>query len=129
MSAKPEEIEAMVKFALDKFGRLDVLHNNAMFSVFGLRTADIDLRGWQNTLNVSLTAYWYGIKVAINEAMLPQGKGVDYQYRLGCWVHRQLYAMRLQCCQGGSVELDPRDRDRVRAQGYPLQRDLPGSRP
>jgi len=74
--AKPEEIEAMIKFALDKFGRLDVLHNNAMFSVFGLRTADIDLRGWQNTLNVSLTAYWYGIKVAINEAMLPQGKGV-----------------------------------------------------
>ena len=74
--AKPEEIEAMVKFALAKFGRLDVLHNNAMFSVFGLRTADIDLRGWQNTLNVSLTAYWYGIKVAINEAMLPQGKGV-----------------------------------------------------
>jgi meso-butanediol dehydrogenase / (S,S)-butanediol dehydrogenase / diacetyl reductase len=73
--AKPDELEAMVKFAIDKFGRLDVLHNNAMYSVFGQHTADIDLRGWQLTLNVSLTAYWYGIKVAISEAMLPQGKG------------------------------------------------------
>jgi len=72
---KPEEIEAMIKFAVDKFGRLDVLHNNAMFSVFGQRTADIDLRGWQLTLNVSLTAYWYGIKVAITQAMLPQRSG------------------------------------------------------
>ncbi|HEY2105983.1 MAG TPA: SDR family oxidoreductase, partial [Candidatus Binataceae bacterium] len=73
--AKPEELEAMVQFALDKFGRLDVLHNNAMFSVFSTRTADIDLRGWERTLNVSLTAYWYGIKVAINQAMLPRGGG------------------------------------------------------
>ena len=73
--AKPDELEAMVRFVLDKFGRLDVLHNNAMFSVFSKRTADIDLRGWQLTLDVSLTAYWYGIKVAINEAMLPQGRG------------------------------------------------------
>lgn len=73
--AKPTEIEAMIKFALDKFGRLDVLHNNAMYSVFGLRTADIDLKGWQLSLNVSLTAYWYAIKVAINEAMLKQRQG------------------------------------------------------
>ncbi len=73
--AKPEEVEAMVRFALDKFGRLDVLHNNAMFSVFSKRTADIDLPGWQRTLEVSLTAYWYGIKAAITQAMLPQRRG------------------------------------------------------
>ncbi len=73
--AKPDDLEAMVRFVLHKFGRLDVLHNNAMFSVFSKRTADIDLHGWQRTLDVSLTAYWYGIKVAINEAMLPQGRG------------------------------------------------------
>jgi meso-butanediol dehydrogenase / (S,S)-butanediol dehydrogenase / diacetyl reductase len=73
--AKPDEVEAMVRFALDRFGRLDVMHNNAMYSVFSKRTADIDLRAWQMTLDVSLTAYWYGIKAAINQAMLPQGKG------------------------------------------------------
>ena len=70
------EIEAMIQFALNKFGRLDVLHNNAIYSVMGQRTADIELKGWQLTLDVSLTAYWYAIKVALNEAMLKQGKGV-----------------------------------------------------
>ena len=73
---KPEKIEAMIQFALDRFGRLDVLHNNAIFSVMGTRTADIDLKGWQLTMDVSLTAYWYAAKVAMNLAMLKQGKGV-----------------------------------------------------
>jgi meso-butanediol dehydrogenase / (S,S)-butanediol dehydrogenase / diacetyl reductase len=70
------DIETMVKFALDKFGRLDVLHNNAIFSVMGTRAADIELKGWQMTLDVSLTGYWYATKVALNQAMLSQGKGV-----------------------------------------------------
>jgi meso-butanediol dehydrogenase/(S,S)-butanediol dehydrogenase/diacetyl reductase len=69
------EIEAMIKFALDNFGRLDVLHNNAIFSVMGTRAADIDLKGWQRTMDVSLTAYWYATKLALNLAMLKQGKG------------------------------------------------------
>ncbi len=72
----PEQVEAMIKFALDKFGRLDVLHNNAIYSVMGQRTADIDFKGWQRTIDVSLTAYWYAAKTAINTAMLKQGKGV-----------------------------------------------------
>jgi meso-butanediol dehydrogenase/(S,S)-butanediol dehydrogenase/diacetyl reductase len=72
----PEQVEAMIKFALDRFGRLDVLHNNAIYSVMGLRAADIDLKGWQRTLDISLTAYWYAAKVTLNEAMLKQGKGV-----------------------------------------------------
>ena len=54
---KPEKIDAMIQFALDQFGRLDVLHNNAIFSVMGTRAADIDLKGWQLTMDVSLTAY------------------------------------------------------------------------
>jgi meso-butanediol dehydrogenase/(S,S)-butanediol dehydrogenase/diacetyl reductase len=69
------EVEAMIKFALDTFGRLDVLHNNAIFSVMGTRAADIDLKGWQRTMDVSLTAYWYATKLALNLAMLKQGKG------------------------------------------------------
>src|SRR5262245_6730611 len=70
------QVEAMSKFAVDKFGRLDVLHNNAIYSVMGLRAADIDLKGWQRTMDISLTAYWYAAKVALNQAMLKQGNGV-----------------------------------------------------
>ena len=70
----PKETERMIKFATDKFGRLDILHNNAVFTTVG-RIADITLEGWQKTLDVGLTAYWYATKIAIEKAMLAQKRG------------------------------------------------------
>jgi meso-butanediol dehydrogenase/(S,S)-butanediol dehydrogenase/diacetyl reductase len=32
---QPREVEAMIKFAVDRFGRLDLLHNNAVFATAG----------------------------------------------------------------------------------------------
>jgi meso-butanediol dehydrogenase/(S,S)-butanediol dehydrogenase/diacetyl reductase len=69
----PAEIERMIKFARDRFGRLDVLHNNAIFTTVG-RIGEISLEGWQKTLDVGLTAYWYATKCAL-ELMVPAGKG------------------------------------------------------
>jgi len=66
--------ERMVKFTLDKFGRLDILHNNAVFTTVG-HIHEITLEGWQKTVDVGLTAYWYASKCAIENAMLPQKKG------------------------------------------------------
>lgn len=71
---KPDEIEQMIAFATGRFGRLDVLHNNALFTVIG-RIGDLTLEGWKKTLDVSLTGYWYATKLAL-EPMLRQGKGV-----------------------------------------------------
>src|SRR5262245_32286901 len=70
----PIEVERMITFAIERFGRLDVLHNNALFTVLG-RIGDLTLDGWQKTLDVSLTGYWYATKLAL-EPMLRQGKGV-----------------------------------------------------
>jgi meso-butanediol dehydrogenase / (S,S)-butanediol dehydrogenase / diacetyl reductase len=70
----PKEVERMIKFTTDKFGRLDILHNNAIFTTVG-RIADLTLEGWQKTLDVGLTAYWYAIKIAIEKAMLAQKRG------------------------------------------------------
>jgi meso-butanediol dehydrogenase/(S,S)-butanediol dehydrogenase/diacetyl reductase len=70
----PKDIEGMIKFASSKLGRLDILHNNAVFTTMG-RMADITMEGWQKTLDVGLTAYWYGTKIAIQEAMLKQKSG------------------------------------------------------
>jgi meso-butanediol dehydrogenase / (S,S)-butanediol dehydrogenase / diacetyl reductase len=70
----PKEVERMIKFATSKFGRLDILHNNAVFTTVG-RIADITWEGWQKTLDVGLTAYWYATKVAIEQAMLPRRQG------------------------------------------------------
>ena len=70
---EPAEIEQMIAFATERFGRLDVLHNNALFTVVD-RIGDITLEGWKKTLDVSLTGYWYAIKIALGP-MLKQGKG------------------------------------------------------
>jgi meso-butanediol dehydrogenase/(S,S)-butanediol dehydrogenase/diacetyl reductase len=70
----PKEIEKMIKFATGKFGRLDILHNNAIYTTVG-RIADLTLEGWQKTVDVGLTAYWYATKIAIEHAMLPQRSG------------------------------------------------------
>ena len=70
----PKEVERMIEFATSKFGRLDILHNNAVFTTVG-RIADITWEGWQKTLDVGLTAYWYATKVALEQAMLPQRQG------------------------------------------------------
>ncbi len=70
----PSDIERMIKFAIDLFGRLDILHNNAVFTTVG-RIADISLEGWQKTLEVGLTGYWYATKIAIEKSMLARRSG------------------------------------------------------
>lgn len=69
----PAEIERMIKFACERFGRLDILHNNAIFTAVG-RIGELTLEGWRKTMDVGLTAYWYATKCAI-EVMLPQKRG------------------------------------------------------
>src|SRR5579883_1682012 len=71
--AQPKEVEAMIKFAVDRFGRLDILHNNAITASAG-HIGDISLAGWQKTIDVGLTAYWYATKCAIAE-MMPNKRG------------------------------------------------------
>jgi meso-butanediol dehydrogenase/(S,S)-butanediol dehydrogenase/diacetyl reductase len=44
------EIEKMIAFAPDRFGRLDILHNNALFTVVD-RIGDLSLEGWKKTLD------------------------------------------------------------------------------
>jgi meso-butanediol dehydrogenase/(S,S)-butanediol dehydrogenase/diacetyl reductase len=67
------EIEKMIAFTMERFGRLDILHNNALFTVVD-RIGDLSLEDWKKTLDVSLTGYWYAIKIALGP-MLRQGKG------------------------------------------------------
>jgi meso-butanediol dehydrogenase/(S,S)-butanediol dehydrogenase/diacetyl reductase len=58
------EIEKMVQFTVESFGRLDILHNNAIFTTVG-HVGEISIEGWQKTVDVGLTAYWYATKCAI----------------------------------------------------------------
>jgi meso-butanediol dehydrogenase/(S,S)-butanediol dehydrogenase/diacetyl reductase len=70
---QPKEVEAMIKATVDRFGRLDILHNNAVFTAVG-HVGDVTLEGWRQTIDVGLTAYWYATKCAIAQ-MLPAKRG------------------------------------------------------
>jgi meso-butanediol dehydrogenase / (S,S)-butanediol dehydrogenase / diacetyl reductase len=72
--AKSADIERMVQTTADKFGGIDVLLNNAIYTTLG-RVADIALEEWQKTLDVSLTAYWYATKLVL-PIMVKQRRGV-----------------------------------------------------
>jgi NAD(P)-dependent dehydrogenase (short-subunit alcohol dehydrogenase family) len=70
----PEASEAMIRHAVDTFGRLDVLHNNATAFETAL-VADATVEGWARTLAVNLTAPFLAAKFAI-PVMIRQGGGV-----------------------------------------------------
>jgi meso-butanediol dehydrogenase/(S,S)-butanediol dehydrogenase/diacetyl reductase len=71
--AKPEDLERMVQYTVDTFGRIDALHNNVVWFEQG-RMGDISLEGFKRSLDIGLTSYWYASKQALPH-MIAQGKG------------------------------------------------------
>jgi len=67
------QVTAAVDAAVDRFGRVDVLFNNAATSTGGY-VADLDADGWERSLRVMLTASLYGMQAVIPH-MLAQGGG------------------------------------------------------
>jgi NAD(P)-dependent dehydrogenase (short-subunit alcohol dehydrogenase family) len=67
------DLEAVVALAVERFGGLDVMHNNAVWTGGGY-VADIDPEIWDRSLQVSLTGVFYGMRAAI-PAMLARGGG------------------------------------------------------
>lgn len=54
-AGRPDEAERAVDATLDRFGRLDVLVNNAATNPYAGPTIDIDLPRWEKTWQVNLT--------------------------------------------------------------------------
>ena len=69
----PPEVENMIKFAVDKFGHLDILHNNAIRLYTG-RVGEMSLDNWRKSVEVGLTSYFYATRCAL-EVMVPRRKG------------------------------------------------------
>ncbi len=57
-------VEALMQRAVDAYGRLDVLFNNAGIGCFGA-TPDLDIAEWQRVINIDLNSVFYGCKAAI----------------------------------------------------------------
>lgn len=65
--------EAMVKTAMEGFGRVDVLHNSVFGVVVG-RLHDIELEDWNKSMAISVSSYFLATKHAA-PAMLESGGG------------------------------------------------------
>jgi meso-butanediol dehydrogenase / (S,S)-butanediol dehydrogenase / diacetyl reductase len=71
--ADPQAVEATIKLALDSFGRLDVLFNNAGMAEVSL-IHETTLESWERVMAVTLTGTFLGLKYAI-PIMRHQGGG------------------------------------------------------
>ncbi|MBM3155906.1 MAG: SDR family oxidoreductase [Chloroflexi bacterium] len=68
------DIENAVKIAVDKYGRLDIMFNNAGMPGTAKLIADLSEAEWQQVISVNLTGVFLGMKYAIPE-MLKRGGG------------------------------------------------------
>ena len=69
-----EDVRAMIQMALDRFGGLDVLFNNAGIAGESARLAEQSEENWHRVLGVNLTGVYLGMRHAI-PAMLERGGG------------------------------------------------------
>ena len=72
--ASSEDVRGMVQAALDQFGALDVLFNNAGIAGESARLADQSEENWARVLGVNLTGVYLGMRHAI-PVMLERGGG------------------------------------------------------
>jgi meso-butanediol dehydrogenase / (S,S)-butanediol dehydrogenase / diacetyl reductase len=72
-ASRPEDLEALYAFVEAEHGRLDVLHNNHVWTEPG-RVDEASLDGFRRSLDVGLTSYFHATQLALG-LMLPQRSG------------------------------------------------------
>jgi NAD(P)-dependent dehydrogenase (short-subunit alcohol dehydrogenase family) len=72
--SKPEDCQAMVAAALEKYGQLDIAFNNAGIGGEANQTADYSVSGWQTVISINLSGVFYCMKYEI-PAILNSGGG------------------------------------------------------
>lgn len=72
-AADPEGVQATIRLALDTYGRLDILFNNAGFAEVALLD-EYTLESWNRVLAVTLTSVFLGMKYCL-PIMRQQGRG------------------------------------------------------
>jgi meso-butanediol dehydrogenase/(S,S)-butanediol dehydrogenase/diacetyl reductase len=58
------QVEALMQAAADRFGKLDIVFNNAGIGTYG-KTPDLDVAAWHTIIDVDLHSVFYGCRAAI----------------------------------------------------------------
>jgi len=109
-----EQVQAMVDVAVDRFGRLDVLVNNAGYGLFGL-VHELDEAELRRIFEVNFYGVWYGMAAA-TPIMIDQGSGHIFNVssvigKRGTPYHGGYCATKFAVCgitEAARVELRPR---------------------
>jgi citronellol/citronellal dehydrogenase len=72
---EPEQVEALVDAALERFGRIDVLVNNAG-GQFIAPAEEISLNGWRAVHRLAVDAAWDVTRAVATRSMIPNRGGV-----------------------------------------------------
>jgi citronellol/citronellal dehydrogenase len=72
---EPEQVDEVVSAALERFGALDVLVNNAG-GQFSAPAEDISEKGWRAVSRVTVDAVWSMTRAVATRAMIPGGGGL-----------------------------------------------------
>ncbi|WP_313137565.1 SDR family NAD(P)-dependent oxidoreductase [Paracoccus jeotgali] len=65
--ADPEQVKAMVDFAVAETGALHGIVNNAGIGGPSAKTGSYDIEGWQKVIDINLSGVFYGMRYAIPE--------------------------------------------------------------
>ena len=72
----PEQAEAMVDRALQKFNNIDILVNNAGIEGPVADVVDMDIEGWNEAFAVNLTGAMLCAKYVLKKSMIPRQSGI-----------------------------------------------------
>lgn len=100
---EPRHLDDVLAVAIQNFGRVDVWHNNAFRSTFKT-IAEQTLQEFDDTIRVSLRAYWYGSKIAVQH-MLANGGGLILHTASVQSYFGEPGFSAYQCAKGGILSL------------------------
>ena len=82
--SKQEEVQALIKYAIDTYGTLDLMVNNAGINRDGM-LHKMPVENWQMVIDVDLNGVFYGTQEALKH-MRAQGSGRIINISSGSWL-------------------------------------------
>jgi NAD(P)-dependent dehydrogenase (short-subunit alcohol dehydrogenase family) len=87
----PAQVDALMLVAVEEFGRLDILHNNAAVTGAAARSGDLAVTelavdGWHRSLSVGLDGHLLGCRYAIPRMAAGGGGSIVNTASAGAWV-------------------------------------------